>query len=65
MDSRRRTTTALLSCVALCASALACAYGVIASFEPSPNALVFRVAYAAGVFACIWGVLRVVRTRLK
>jgi len=40
-----------------------CAYGVLASFEPGPNALEFRVAYLAIGLTSLFGFFRAIQTK--
>jgi len=40
-----------------------CAYGFLASFEPGPNALEFRVAYLSIGFASLFGFFWAIRRR--
>ena len=53
------------SAIVLLLIATFCAYGFLASFEPGPRALYFRVGYAVSGLLCLVGVVALFYRRTR
>jgi hypothetical protein len=51
----------VLLALILVALAAFCAFGFLATFEPVDGALGWRVGYGVAIFACLYGMLRLLR----